>query len=181
MFYIGDKKKLQLEGSTNINGQDVYIISNTSDDKYGKFITKLFVTKKDYAIIKYEYYGLSTKKDKFRLRNGDVKEANLELTVKTDFKQYNGKWYLFNRQFVVNWIIYELNSEKSTENHEVNSIFTVNNINTANVKEFPKSEQISTNDFFDLYKLKDKYDAKFWENYNIITNSYREKVWNDLK
>ena len=131
---------------------------------------EMFVDRETYAIVHVE----------FQLNKNGLKEAqNLLIKKKprrvkarptfvqyeVNYSKYQGFWHLATARASAK---FKVRSKKDNVNSEYSSVsdLLVTNVESTELKRFPRNESFSENDVF--VEMINDYDEKFWENYNII-------------
>ena len=92
-----------------------------------------------------------------------VKPAFVHYEV--NYQLYKGKWYLYNVRSSVKFKVRSKHDKINSEYHSVSDLL-VTDIQPTELKRFARRELFNQKDIF--VEMINDYDAKFWENFNII-------------
>ncbi len=152
-----------LKEITRYNEREVYVITYLSDFSKGY----IYVDTKSFAITK-----LNTVYTKRGIKNRNEQAQNINLewyngSVESDYKLFNGKWYLQN--IIVKSTAYD---KLLLDTISATSEYITTLIDTVKVKPFSKRAKKGGIKYKD--PLMDKIynnDPNFWENYNILAET----------
>ncbi len=82
-----------------------------------------------------------------------------------NYQEYKGKWYLSGARSSVKFKVRSKRDKINSEYYSVSDLL-VTNIQTTEIQKFARSESFNKRDIF-VETIND-YDAKFWDNFNII-------------
>lgn len=170
--YVYDDYDVKLVKMTAVDGDSVWVISfsckrpglgNTGDSYANSYKGKLFIKKKDYALIKYEAsFECSNYSELGRSLYVNEEKQNyrpmiIEYKVTTRYKDYNGKYFLSS-------VAYERNHKwkhkksGSLKTEKINSELLVTNI------EVKQPKAILNRAYYEEIP----FDKKFWESFNYL-------------
>lgn len=173
----------QLDSVTVLNEEAVYVISFNPKKDIEKVLSegKMFIRKKDFAILEINYginknakYWTDSKFNDTLLWNTNHIQVNLKFTERNHllYLNYVSKKY--------ENVYYKQDKSKPEIISIAFSELMINNIQTENVQAFKKNDAMNTKN--DLFVQKTNYDSLFWNNYNIIkATALQEKVKKDLE
>lgn len=167
-----DEYELELEGETEFEGDKVWIIAykhpnpnlaTTGDYYVSKYSGKLYITQKNYAIVRNVSEIVATNYSKqgrsFYVAEKRQKQSpkSITYTATTNYKSHLGYYYLSNISLVRKHIWIDKISRKETQ-EQLNAELLVTEVNTFSPKVIERR----------AYYENKPYNAPFWESYNII-------------
>jgi hypothetical protein len=164
-------KKLKLEGATQFNEREVFVLTYNED-----YLLRVYVDKKTYGIIHLEYVN-NHQVELEKKRGLESKFVKIKRVV--DFKSFDGKLFLnyLTVTSQVNW--YDSESGKLKFEAELERQLVINHV-------YPRSqERISLTRKMRNYGLQfqdQPYNKKFWDNYNVMKETpLNKKIIEDLE
>ena len=145
------------------------------------YVGEIYVDRETFAIVHVDFHlsriGLNNAENVLiRKKPKGVKARPTYVNYNVNYKYFQGKWYLENAQASVKFKIRSRRDKINSEYHSISDLL-VTNIQSTDLKRFPRDESISQQDIF--VEMINNYDPKFWENYNIIKPN--EELQNAIK
>lgn len=170
------RKGYQLDSIIQWQGKEHYIITLPQPNS-----VTLYVDSESYAIRRFENSNdLTRSKTIIDKIYQDTLQSKLQhVSFSMEFKEIEGKFYPFFMEFVVQASLENLSKSNSIHNRLVTQQLLVTDIQTHNVV-LPSIKDQTENTIFDNLQL--KYNANFWNNYNIIKlTPTEERLLKDLQ
>lgn len=154
------------------NNNPVYVLqfNPINNSIFPLFKGEVYVHRETFAIVHASFgfnkgglkkaQGILIKKKPSRVK---VKPVYVQYEV--NYHLYNGKWYLHNARSSVKFKVHNKRDKINSEYHTVSDLL-ITDIQPSNIKRFSRSESFNQRDIF--VEMINDYDAKFWENFNII-------------
>ncbi|MBX2962124.1 MAG: carboxypeptidase-like regulatory domain-containing protein [Cyclobacteriaceae bacterium] len=170
------RRDYQLDSIVQWQGKEHYIVSLPEPNS-----VTLYIDSETYAIKRFENAKDLTQSQTIidKIHRDSLKSKLKNVSFSMEFREIEGKFYPFFLEFVVHASVADLNHSNIIYNRVVTQQLLVTDIQTRNVV-LPSIKEQTENTIFDNLQL--KYDANFWNNYNIIQlTPIEEKLLGDLQ
>lgn len=134
------------------------------------YVGEMYVHRETFAIVYIHFYldrnGLKNAEEiLIKKKPKGVRARPTYVHYHVNYQQYNGYWQLANAQASVKFKVRSRRDKINSEYHSVSDLL-VTDIQSTELKRFPREEQFRQRDIF--VEMIGDYDPDFWENYNII-------------
>jgi hypothetical protein len=160
------------EKDSYYNESEIYVISHKHD-----YLLKIFVDKKDYAIVRLEWETGSSNEIVGKKKNLVNRFAGLHKII--DFKRYEGKMYLnyITMTTRVNW--HDIKSDELKFETELSQQLLINEIISNTTERIGSVEKMRN---YGLQYQDLEYNKDFWNTYNVIKETpLDKKILEDLE
>ena len=154
------------------NNEPVYVLQfqPVNNRVFPLFEGEIYVHRETFAIV-HASFGFN--KSGLRKAQGilikkkpsGVKVRPTYVHYEVNYHFYHGKWYLYNARSSVKFKVKSKRDKINSEYHTVSDLL-VTDIQNTDLKRFARNETFNQRDIF--VEMINDYDAKFWENFNII-------------
>jgi hypothetical protein len=154
------------------NNNPVYVLEfhPVNNSLFPIFEGEMYVHRETFAIVHASFgfnksglnkaQGILIKK-----KPSGVKVKPTYVQYQVNYQLYQGKWYLYNARSSVNFKVRSKRDKINSEYHSVSDLL-VTDIQPTDLRRFSRNESFNKGDIF--VEMINDYDAKFWENFNII-------------
>jgi hypothetical protein len=170
------RKGYQLDSIIQWHGKEHYIVTLPAPNSI-----RLYVDSENYAIRRFENVNELTQSQTIldKTYQDSLKTKLRDVSFAMEFKEIQGKFYPFFMEFIVHASITNLYQGNIIYDRVVRQKLLVNDIQISNVV-LPSVKERTENTTFENLGL--KYNANFWNNYNVIQlTPTEEKLLNDLQ
>lgn len=159
-----DDYNYQLDDIANMNGQEIYIISFAPKKKTNEnlFEGEIWIEKESMAIISMVYSAVN-QDENYQFNANQVK--HIKHTVKVDYQNQNGKWFLNQIQVNDQVSILDKKTKQTLATFTTGSELKINQIKTENVVKFNDDEVFVNALNNHLYEKTNDYNEAFWNNF----------------
>jgi hypothetical protein len=172
VFTFSPELVFAFEGTTTMDDEQLDVIRVTvPNDRNVAVHYRLFISEKDYAILRYE---LHAHKNEIEFSTGPWHTGSLEVLY--IFKRYQGKPFLHyvNKQYTIKLL--DLAAQKVVRTETYFRELLVNNIVTSEVHEKRKQLTGSKSKDISLALQGKGYNEQFWKNYNVVKENPLDKT-----